>query len=128
MSAYCLDFTLQGLPKMSNQLLRGHWRGKHAHAIKWKKAVALACLCYKPPQPLDRATLTLTRASSAEPDFDGLVSSFKSVIDGLVECNVLIGDKMSNIGQPKYLWEKCPPKKGHIKVRIEQITNQKESP
>lgn len=121
MSAYKLEFTLQGLPKMSNQLLRGHWRVKHAHAMKWKLAVSLACHRFKPPQPLNRAMLTLTRASSVEPDFDGLVSGFKHVIDGLVECAVLANDKSACIGQPKYAWEKCAPKHGHIRITVEEF-------
>lgn len=126
MSAYKLEITLQGLPKMSNQLLRGHWRVKHAHAMKWKLAVSLACHRFKPLSPLDRATVTIVRASSVCPDFDGLVSAGKPLIDGLVECGVLAGDSMLHIGQPKYQWEKCAPKRGHVRIKIEELTNQKE--
>lgn len=68
-----------------------------------------------------KAKLTLTRYSSKEPDFDGLCSSFKNVIDGLVEAGVIIDDKMSVIGQPTYAWVKCPPKKGKIKVVVEEL-------
>ena len=113
---------------MSNQLLRGHWRVKHAHAMKWKLAVSLACHRFKPPQPLNRAVLTLIRASSAEPDTDGLISGFKHIVDGLVECGVLANDRPSNIGIPDYRWEKCAPKRGHVRIKIEELTNQKESP
>lgn len=116
--AYSVAFEIAGLPKMSNQLLRGHWRVKHAHAVKWKSAVARAMLIMnKPAQPLAHAVLTLTRISSAEPDTDGLISGFKHIVDGLVECGVLAGDKPSNIGIPHYRWERGS--KGHGKVRIE---------
>lgn len=121
---YSLKFTIQGLPKMSNQLLRGHWQTKHAHAKKWKGAVrrALAIL-NKPAQPLTSAALCLVRESSVEPDFDGLVSSFKSVIDGLVEEGVLKSDKSSCIGQPKYQWVKGKPKQGRIIVEVLEVTD-----
>jgi len=118
---YTLEFELQGLPKMSNQLLRGHWASKTGHARKWKFAVASKCAkLVKPPQPLTSAVLCLTRCSSREPDFDGLVSSFKHVIDGLVEARILAGDKMSVIGQPRYVWEKAPLRMGKIRVRVEE--------
>lgn len=118
---YTLAFELAGLPKMANQLLRGHWRVKHAHAMKWKLAVSLACHGVKPRQPLASAALTLTRVSSVEPDYDGLVSSFKHVIDGLVEAGVLQSDKMSAIGRPDYRWERCSPRKGCVRVKVEEV-------
>lgn len=115
---YVIVFEIVGLPKMSNQLLRGHWRVKHEHAVKWKKAVAVSVMLNgkKPPQPLVSAALTITRVSSSRPDYDGLVSGGKALIDGLVECGVLSGDKHENIGAPTYLWEKGS--KGHGKVRV----------
>jgi hypothetical protein len=120
---YTLEFEIAGLPKMSNQLLRGHWRSKHGHALKWKNAVAKAMtILNKPSSPLSSAALTLTRLSSHEPDLDGLVSGFKHVIDGLVECGVLAGDKRSNIGVPDYRWEKVAPGKGKVRVRVEEVT------
>ena len=121
MSAYRLEFRLEGLPKMSNQLLRGHWRVKHAHAMKWKLAVSLACHGFKPRSPLASAALTLIRASSNEPDTDGLISGFKHIVDGLVECGVLANDKRSNIGVPDYRWEKCAPGKGHVRVTVTEL-------
>jgi hypothetical protein len=51
---------------------------KVKEAAKWKQAVQLICRPgHKPQLPLARAKLTLTRHSSMEPDFDGLVSSSK---------------------------------------------------
>ena len=118
---YTLRIKLDGLPKMSNQLLRGHWRVKHAHALKWKLAVSLACHGLKPRQPLEQATLCLTRVSSHQPDSDGLVSGFKAVIDGLVECGVLAGDKPKHIGFPEFKWAKCAPGKGHVIVEVKEV-------
>lgn len=77
-------------------------------------------LTKKPPAPLQHAKLTLLRASSVEPDYDGLVSGFKHVIDCLVEAGILINDKRENIGVPDYLWEKAPMGKGFIRVTVEE--------
>jgi len=123
-SAYKLEFEIVGLPKMTNTM-RVHWSAKLRHAQLWKSKVAIKCqLAGKPPTPLAHAALTLTRCSAQEPDFDGLVSGFKSVIDGLVECGVLAGDKRSNIGQPQYHWQKVSPNKGKIIVSVEEITKE----
>lgn len=118
---YSLSFELQGLPMMSNALLRGHWRKKHAHALKWKRAVWAKCWHLRPDEPLVRAMLTLTRFSSREPDTDGLVSGFKHVVDGLVEAKVIADDRPSNIGIPNYRWEKVGNKSGKIKIEVEAV-------
>lgn len=119
--AYTLEFTLPGLPRMSNSLLRGHWRAKHGHAMTWKRAVWRACWQLAPKEPLERAKLTLVRCSSVEPDFDGLVSSMKHVIDGLVEARIISNDKSANIGVPEYKWERAKPAKGCVKVKVEEL-------
>lgn len=120
--AYQLAFSIAGLPKMSNQLLRGHWRVKHAHAVKWKAGVRNALKALnKPATPLERAKLTLTRHSSVAPDYDGLVSSFKSVIDGLVEEGVLLNDKMTCIGVPDYRHEVAAPRQGRITIEVREV-------
>lgn len=117
---YVLEFALQGLPKMTNTNAKTHWRVQLGEARKWKRAVALATLPFKPAQPLISAALTLTRVSSHPPDADGLVSSFKHVIDGLVKVSILEDDKMNNIGIPDYRWIKGPRNKGHILIKVEE--------
>lgn len=119
--SYTLEFTLSGLPKMSNQLLRGHWRAKHGHSTLWKSKTLTAIAGRAPEMPLKRARLTLTRCSSVEPDYDGLVSTFKHVIDGLVKAGVLENDKPSNIVAMHCTWEPVPPRKGFIRVRVEEV-------
>lgn len=119
--SYALEFTVQGLPKLANQLLRGHWRSKHGHTKLWKRKVWLACWHLAPPEPLQRARLTFTRVSSNRPDFDNLVSSFKATIDGLVEARILIDDKPENIERQDYFWERGKLKQGFIKVNVEAI-------
>lgn len=107
------------LPKPTNQLSRMHWAAKSKMVNEIKVLVRTLVGHRKPPQPLERATLTLTRFSSTQPDYDGLVSSFKHVIDGLIWAQVLENDKWDNIGAPTYKWNKAPRKKGFIEVVVE---------
>jgi len=122
MEPYRLEFTMPGLPKMTNAKRSfGHWAQYHKEATKWKQAVFPYLATRKPPRPLERAQLTLVRGSSQEPDYEGLVSGFKHVIDGLVEAGILADDKMSNIGAPNYEWELAERGKGYIRVLVEEL-------
>lgn len=115
-----IQFEIMGLPKTINAAGRWHWALKSKEANYWKKMVFLSVCSQRPIEPLKKAKLTLTRCSSSEPDFDGLVSSFKHVLDGLKEARIILDDKPSNIGSPTYLWEKVSPKAGRIKVKVEE--------
>ncbi len=116
---YAIEFEIMGLPKLPNQLLGRHWRAKAGHAQQWLGKVMIAMNMKRPPTPLTTATLVMTRLSSVEPDHDGLVGSFKSVIDALVKIRILENDKPSNIGSPTYLWEKTKQGAGKIKVKVQ---------
>jgi hypothetical protein len=117
---YRLYFQIDSLPKMPNQILGSHWRTRSEHARLWKRLVWAAIANKKPRAPLQRATVTLARHSSVEPDDDGMRGSFKPVLDALVQCGVLVDDKRENIGSPICFWVKAPPKKGRIVVIVEQ--------
>ena len=114
-----IEFEIPGLPKMPNELLGSHWRIRSSNASKWFGLVMVAVNPFKRTKISSPARLTLIRYSAVEPDHDGLVGSFKAVIDGLVKCGVIPDDSPDHI-KAEYLWEKCPPKKGKIKVRIEE--------
>lgn len=120
---YVLEFTLPGLPKTPNGS-HGHWRVKYAQSKRWKQAVFTAAWPFKPPQPLDSAILTLIRHSSVQSDFDNLVSSFKACVDGLRQAGIITDDKKINIGQPVYLWQQAPPKKGFITIKVEGFSKE----
>ena len=112
------EFHILGLPQMTNSIGRSHWSKKFKEARKWKSLVFTHCLKAKITQlELNRAVLTLTRHSTKEPDFDGLVSGFKHVIDGLVEAKVIISDKPSVLEGTTYRWEKR--KAGGVTIRIQ---------
>lgn len=120
---YSIEFKLEGLPKRTNNS-KSNWRARYAEACKWKRLVVLAVGFRKPKTPLLRAHLTLTRVSSVEPDYDGLVSSGKHVVDGLIAAEVIANDKMSNIGRPDYHWQKGKPGAGYIIVRVDEIASE----
>lgn len=98
-----------------------NWRAAHSHAKAWKRSVWAAVWPLRPPEPLKKARLTLTRHSSSRPDTDGLVSGFKHIIDGLVEARVLEDDSFEHIGMPDYRWEKAKSGQGHVSIKVEEL-------
>jgi len=115
---YSLTLELDGLPKTTNTQAGRGWYARHAEAKKWKEAVRFAIGSHQPDKPLKRAILTLTRFSSSCPDYDGLVSSFKHVIDGLIVSQVIEDDNMGIIGMPMFLWKKAKRGAGFIRVHV----------
>ena len=117
-----IQFEIPGLPPIISNS-RGNWRKRHADNKKWARFVYEALLLSRqlPDKPFSRAVLHCARFSSVSPDYDGLVISFKCIIDALVDCRVLANDKFENIGAPNYTWEKCKKNQGHIKVTVEPI-------
>lgn len=114
------EFQILDLPKMTNSLARLHWSAKMKEARKWKGLVFEKCvelrIC---GLHLEKAQITLTRHSAKEPDFDGVASGFKHILDGLVVAGVLDDDKPSVIGSPTYKWEKAKAGEGRVTIKIE---------
>lgn len=118
---YSIKFTIHELPLPVNRQTSMHWAQKGKYVKYWHQLVAAAVGAKKPAAPLEKAKITFVRCSSAEPDFDGLVSSFKCICDGLITAGVIVNDKVSNIGQSVYRWEKAKPKHGKIFVCVEEV-------
>lgn len=118
---YKLEFEIPTLPPTTNSHGRVHWAVKAKIARDWKTLVVWAVGSKTPKKPLQKAKVTITRFSSAECDFDGLVSGGKHLLDGLIVARVIIDDKFSVIGQPNYQWEKAPPRKGKVAIKVEEI-------
>ena len=117
---YKLDIEIKGLPKSINQM-RGHWRTFQNEAKKWKNAVAHACVAAgRPDTPLTQAKITFVRCSASQPDYDNLVHSFKSSLDGLREIGIISNDSHKEIGASTYRWEKASPRQGKIKIIVEE--------
>lgn len=121
MRTYRITFEIPGLPEPTNRLNSMTLGQRIRRNEYWKQQVWIAVGSKKPPAPLAHARLVLTRFSSTAPDPDGLVSSFKHIIDGLVVCKILLNDRVTNIGMPDYRWEKVSPKQGKIRVEVEQV-------
>lgn len=120
---YQLEIKLQGLPPLSNTHV--HWRKAGKQRKLWRSAVELICKSRaKPEEPLKKACLFLERHSSAEPDYDNLVISFKSIIDGLKDAGIILDDKSSVIVHRNYTWHKTSIRDGHVIVRVEQYAEQ----
>lgn len=118
---YELELEIPELPKTINQLLYTHWAVKNSHAKTWKTLILYATVGKRPLEPLTKARLTLTRCSAKEPDFDGLVSSFKHVVDALIFSKIIIDDSTKHVGIPTYVWEKAKPKEGKIRIKVEEL-------
>lgn len=107
------------LPKTQNQLNSMHWRSRHNHARKWHQLVHFAMAAHRTDEmPIKSCELILTRHSSRQCDFDGLVGSFKPIIDGLVKSGVLLDDRPEIIGHPLYKWEQVKRTEARISIEI----------
>lgn len=123
MNNYLLEFELEGLPRTTNSLVRSQWRARHNHAVMWKQAVFTKCWHLRPDEPLTKARITITRHSAKCPDFDGMVSASKHVVDGLIQAKIIIDDNMVVVGIPTYLWQRASPRKGKITVKVEGVND-----
>jgi len=121
MTPYKLHLIIEGLPKTINSIGRKHFWLKVKEANNWKELVHAEIGSHLPTKPLSHAVVTLLRASSVCPDYDGLVSSFKHVVDGLVESGVLEDDSMHHIGMPSFSWKKAPMRKGYIEIQVHEV-------
>lgn len=118
---YSLEFEIKDLPKTTNSKRSfGHWSQYHRETQKWKRQLVPYLQSKRPSAALRKARIVLIRKSSMEPDFDGLVSSFKHVLDSLVDARIIIDDRPSVI-QPEYRWEKATKGKGSISIRVEEL-------
>lgn len=111
------------LPMTPNQLLSRHWRIRHGEKAKWHRRIGLEVFKKKlmPPEPLAKAVLILTRYSSSDLDYDGLVGSFKYCTDALISSGIIKDDKMSVIGMPVFGWVKCKKNEGKITIEVREI-------
>jgi hypothetical protein len=116
---YQINFTINELPKTRNAIADRRWTRKK-ESDRWLYLVNLAVGSNIPKKPLTKADLHLIRASSSMPDYDGLVSSFKYVIDALVKLNILKDDNLNVCEKPLYEWTKAKQKQGFIQVEVKE--------
>lgn len=119
--SYAVQFEIDELPKTTNAQTSMNWRKRGEYVRMWHAMVGAKLAGKKPVVPIKKAKLTLVRFSAVEPDFDGLVSGFKPIIDALIVCGVIEDDRVSSIGQSEYHWEKASRKKGFIRVSVREV-------
>ena len=95
-------------------------RIKQGERRLWEREIHYRTLNQRPNHPLEKAVVTCVRHSSRCPDYDGLVGSFKFVIDALKTCKIIKDDNMKVIGMPNFYWEYAPEKQGFIEICIEE--------
>lgn len=118
------EIELIGLPERINEFSGSCWQRRHRERQKWHKRFLGKMILTRqtpPLKPLQKAKLTLIRHSSRTPDFDGLVISFKPIVDCLKHIGFIQDDNMDVIGMPDYKWIKCKPKAGKIQILVEEV-------
>lgn len=120
MIVFCLEIPI--LPPMTNTHMSKDWRTQAFAKKKLRDQLAIIFLGHKNRRgiksPLKYADVILTRCSSVRPDYDGLVSSGKHILDALQQAGVLENDRHENIGVPLYRWEKAPRGKGVTRIQV----------
>jgi hypothetical protein len=84
-----------------NSVLKKSWRARHKWNLEWDSYLWAETRGKLPKVPLARAKITLVRHAHRMLDFDGMVASFKPVIDALVTVGVLSDDSWKVTGK----WE-----------------------
>lgn len=117
--AYEITFDLNELPPMPNKFYAGmHFSQRKKLKDQFSRSVFLATAHIRPSIPLKKYKLVLTRFSASEPDYDGLVGSFKVVVDGLVTNGILANDKLSMSGPWEVHWNKVKREQGFIRIKV----------
>lgn len=118
---YRIEFILKGLPPTINSIGRKHWTVKNKITKLWKTKVVVAVGPNKPTVPLKTFNLILTRYSSASCDPDNLPGTFKHIIDGLVDIDVLEDDKEENVLSLECRQEKTQKGAGFVRIEVIEI-------
>lgn len=112
------------MPIAFNEAKTQHWHEYNKLKKEWHKIVFLYSRGKLPPSPLTKVKLTLHRFHANKwLDYDGLASSFKAPVDGLVEAGILISDGWTITG--KWDCDQFRIKKAeapYIKIKIEEVT------
>ena len=124
--SYFVKFRIDDLPKTRNQLTYGKRYDRVKEKDKWLQLVAITVGNKIPKKPITLAEISLKRASSSLPDYDGLVSSFKYVIDALVKLDILKDDNLKILPNPTYEWTRVKRNEGYIEVCLKEIVSTEE--
>ena len=87
----------------------------------WRVLGAAAARKFKPKTPLTTCRLTCTRFSSSRMDFDNLATSFKPIVDSLVDAGIIADDNMTVIVERQYVWAPAKRGVGFVRIRVESL-------
>ncbi len=115
-----LRIEIDELPPMYNVYLRKHYRQRTQINNYWRWLIfgELKNLDVPFEIPLERYTFSMTRVSTSEPDYDGLVGSGKLISDIFQKLGITKDDKLSNTGVWDCQWRKTRKRKDQ-KIIIE---------
>lgn len=123
MSKYSLVLTIPFLPIGFNEALTKNKLAYNELKATWHQIIFLYSRGKTPPTPLTKVKLTLTRFAHRTMDYDGLVSSFKAPVDGLVHAKILKNDTWKITGKWEvdyvFLAKKIPP---YIEIKVEEVS------
>jgi hypothetical protein len=95
---YCLKIELPIKTESNNVLLRKHFHKSNLANKEIYDLIFLKTRQLKPEIPLTNFKIKLVRHFWKSLDYDNLVSSFKSIIDGLARANIIKDDKWEFTG------------------------------
>lgn len=122
---YKLEIEIMGLPQSTNARSNTNYRSVNANRKLWHENVFYATVGKRPKFPLEKVKLTLVRHSSVPMDYDGIVASFKPVVDGLIHAEIIVDDTMEVTGKWDCDWKKAKAKRGKITIKVEEIISLK---
>jgi hypothetical protein len=110
------------LPKLPHTQVAGttggHWSKRLKEKRWWIHQVYWYALeAGLPPEPLQKATVTITRRSEREPDYDNQVASCKFPLDALVVAKVIADDSPQTITLV-CRWEKARRFHGSLLIEV----------
>ena len=117
--SYQLDVSIPGLPPI-NSATAMHWRKRAKLRSHWKREVWYAVTGKKPPTPLQRSRVVITRNSAARPDPDNLTDTSKFLLDALVELGIIEDDSNEHI-ELEVLWEFAQQGKGFVRIQVDEV-------
>jgi Holliday junction resolvase RusA-like endonuclease len=87
----------------------------------WKDLVWIEARLSKPDQPLERAHVSCTRFSGSQrPDETNLRSSFKPLIDALVNVGIMVDDDTKHMSE-EYDWQPSPGGEGRVVIEVTEV-------
>lgn len=93
-----IQFTLLGVPEPLNKMLRMPWRKRHEQTRYWYEYIFFETRKFKIKEPFHQARVSIVRYSPRTLDFDGLVGSCKSIVDGLIRARIIRDDNWDCVG------------------------------